>query len=141
MGNTFQSFSTLAYTNRIYNGLFVPNPRLPSTSMQSLTPASSKDAEKAKGQVTPLAGRLFGVYTFMAGLIRFYAAYEIENPRLYQLAIWTHIIAAAHFTSEALIYGGINSSTIFGGPPAFPFLAAYGGLFWMLSQYSNYVAA
>jgi hypothetical protein len=54
---------------------------------------------------------------------------------MYQLAIWTHVIAAVHFTSEMLVLKTIN----FSGPQTFPFLAAYGGTAWMLLQYNHYV--
>lgn len=102
-----------------------------------LKPASStgKDAEKAKDQVTPLAARLMGIYTFMAGIIRIYASFRPEDPSLYQLGIWTHLVAGAHFTSELLVFKTIN----FSGPQVFPFLAAYGGATWMFLQWSHYV--
>ncbi|KAK3938256.1 hypothetical protein QBC46DRAFT_390760 [Diplogelasinospora grovesii] len=146
MGNALQNYVTLHYTRRIYNGRFVPNRSLPPASdkfnpedsLAKLKPASStdKDSEKAaQDQVTPLAARLFGTYTFMAGIIRFYASYELESRFLYHLAFWTHAIAAVHFTSEMLVFRTIR----FSGPQIFPFLAAYSGSIWMIMQYSNYV--
>ena len=145
MGNALQNLATLHYTRRLYNGKFVPNHALPPAtdrfnpddSIHVLKPASTsgKDADKAKDQVTPLGARVFGTYTFMAGIIRFYACYDLSNPLLYKLAIWTHIIAAAHFTSEMFVYKTMK----FSGPQGFPFAAAYGGLCWMLMQYSHYV--
>src|SRR5689334_377421 len=112
MGNALQNYATLHYTRRIYNGRFVTNHALPAAakgynpedSTRIVKPASStgKDAEKARDQVSPLAARLFGTYTFMAGIIRFYACYQLENPAMYQLAMWTHVIAAIHFTTEML---------------------------------------
>lgn len=145
MGNALQNYTTLHYTRRIYNGLFVTNHSLPPAtdrfnpedSTNSVKPASptGKDAEKAKDQVSPLAARLFGLYTFAAGIIRFYACYQLENPSLYQLAMWTHIIASVHFTSELLVFKTIK----FSGPQAFPFLAGYSGAIWMYLQYNHYV--
>ncbi|KAJ4289439.1 ergosterol biosynthesis protein [Collariella sp. IMI 366227] len=145
MGNALQNYATLHYTRRIYNGLFVPNHALPprterfnpedSTSIVKPASSTGKDAEKAKDQVSPLAARLFGTYTFMAGIIRFYASYELENRGMYQLAIWTHVIAAVHFTSELLAFKTLR----FSGPQIFPFLAAYGGIIWMALQYNHYV--
>ncbi|KAL2267231.1 hypothetical protein VTJ83DRAFT_4508 [Remersonia thermophila] len=145
VGNSLQPYATLHYTRRIYNGLFVPNNALPpkterfnpEDSTRKLKPASStgKDAAKAVDQVTPLAGRLFGTYTFLAGIIRFYASYQIENPAMYQMALLTHVVAAVHFTSETLVFKTIR----FSGPQAFPFLAAYSGTLWMLLQYHHYV--
>ncbi|KAK4126510.1 hypothetical protein N657DRAFT_689020 [Parathielavia appendiculata] len=145
MGNALQNYATLHYTRRIYNGRFVPNPSLPPAtdrfnpedSTNVVKPASStgKESEKAKDQVSPLAARLFGTYTFMAGIIRFYASYQLENPALYQLALSTHVIAAVHFTTEMLVYKTIK----FSGPQVFPFLAGYSGAIWMLLQYNHYV--
>ncbi|KAK4044083.1 hypothetical protein C8A01DRAFT_12445 [Parachaetomium inaequale] len=145
MGNALQNYATLHYTRRIYNGRFVANHGLPPAtkgynpedSTRIVKPASStgKDAEKARDQVSPLAARLFGAYTFMAGIIRFYACYQLENPAMYQLAIWTHVIAAIHFTTEMLAFKTIR----FSGPQVFPFVAGYGGAIWMLMQYNHYV--
>ncbi|KAK0636501.1 hypothetical protein B0T17DRAFT_613222 [Bombardia bombarda] len=145
MGNALQNLATLHFTRRIYNGKFVPNHALPaatekynpedSTAVLKPASATGKNAEKAKDQVTPLAARVFGTYTFMAGIIRFYACYRLDDPALYQLAIWTHVIAGVHFTSEMLVYKTIK----FSGPQGFPFAAAYGGTIWMLLQYGHYV--
>ncbi|KAK1768128.1 hypothetical protein QBC33DRAFT_536325 [Phialemonium atrogriseum] len=146
VANALQNLATLHYTRRTYNGRFVRNQSLPKATTSSnpddsvakLVPATpgSKDADKAQDQVSPLAARLFGTYTFMAGVIRFYACYDLANPSLYQLAIWTHLIAAGHFTSEMLVFKTIR----FTGPQAFPFAAAYGGSLWMIMQYGHYVA-
>lgn len=145
MGNALQNYATLHYTRRIYNGRFVPNHSLPAAaagynpedSTAVVKPASQtgKDSVKAKDQVSPLAARLFGTYTFIAGIIRLYSSYQLENAGMYHLAIWTHVIAAVHFTSEMLVYKTVK----FSGPQAFPFLAAYGGIVWMALQYNHYV--
>ncbi|KAK4210176.1 hypothetical protein QBC37DRAFT_390670 [Rhypophila decipiens] len=145
IGNSAQNYFTLHYTRRIYNGRFVTNHSLPSQterfdpedSTSKLKPASStgKDSEKARDQVTPLAARLFGTYTFMAGVVRMIACYQLENKGMYWLGIWTHVIAAVHFTSEWLGYGTIR----FTGPQGFSFAAAYGGMLWMGMQYHYYV--
>ncbi|KAK3389640.1 hypothetical protein B0H63DRAFT_445822 [Podospora didyma] len=141
MGNSLQNLATLHYTRRIYNGRFVQNhlqgSANPEDSVNSLKPASStgKDSEKGRDQVTPLAARLFGSYTFLAGLTRIYASYSVENASLYQLALLTHVVAAFHFTSELLVYKTIK----FSGPQGFPFAAAYLGGLWMTLQYGHYV--
>ncbi|KAK3294360.1 uncharacterized protein B0H64DRAFT_185349 [Chaetomium fimeti] len=145
MGNALQNYATLHYTRRIYNGRFVTNHSLPpatgrynpedSTSIVKPASSTGKDSEKAKDQVSPLAARVFGTYTFVAGIIRFYACYQLENPGMYQLAMWTHIIASIHFTTEMLVFKTIR----FSGPQVFPFLAGYGGAIWMLMQYNHYV--
>lgn len=145
VGNSLQNYVTLHYTRRLYNGRFVPNHSLPpatdrynpedSTNVVKPASATGKDSEKARDQVSPLAARLFGTYTFIAGIIRLYACYQLENPAMYQLAIWTHVIAAVHFTTEMLVFKTMKLS----GPQVFPFAAAYGGAIWMLLQYKHYV--
>lgn len=145
IGNAFQNLTTLHYTRRLYNGTFVPNHNLPprserfnpEDSIDVLKPASAtgKDSEKAKDQITPLAARLMGMYTLLAGVIRIYASYRIDDPGFYQLCILTHVVAALHFTSELLVYKTLK----FTGPQAFPFAAAYGGTLWMVLQWAHYV--
>ncbi len=139
---------TLHYTRRIYNGLFVPSPSLsrppasadidPEDSVNKLVPASStgKDVEKARDQVTPLAARLFAVWTLVTGVIRVYAAYDIGNRSLYQLGFMTHVVAATHFTSELLAFGTLRLT----GPQYFPLIVGSGGSIWMALQYSHYVS-
>jgi len=127
----------------------VPNHNLPARterfnpddSVAVLKPASAtgKDADKAKDQVTPLAARLFGMYTytFLAGIIRIYTSLRPEDPSLYQLSILTHVVAAVHFTSEMFVY----KSMTFTGPQGFPFAAAYCGTAWMVLQWGHYVSS
>lgn len=52
-----------------------------------------------------LSSRTFGTWTFMASVLRLYAAYNITNPVVYDLAIWSYVIAGWHFLSEWLIFG------------------------------------
>lgn len=39
-----------------------------------------------------------------SGLVRLYTAYNISNPVLYQLCIWTFVIALSSFVSEIVVY-------------------------------------
>ncbi|KAL1895467.1 ergosterol biosynthesis protein [Sporothrix stenoceras] len=150
VGNSLQNLATLHYTRRIYNGLFVPNHKLlrepatgkkgPEDSIHKLVPASStgKDTDgKAQDQVTPLAARIFGTWTMLAGFIRMYAAHDIGNRALYQLALITHLVAAFHFISELTVYKTLRLT----GPQFFPLVAGTGGSIWMALQYSHYVQA
>lgn len=143
IGNAVQNLITLHYTRRIYNGLFVPraSARNNPDSVAKLQPlveaGSLKDKPTAVDQVTPLAARLFGVYTILAGVVRVYGAYRVNDPVLYQLCLFTHLLAAAHFTSEALVF----KTVALGWEHAFPFAAAFSGSWWMIQQYGNYVKA
>ncbi|CAN8101922.1 unnamed protein product [Discula destructiva] len=142
IGNAIQNLLTLHYTRRIYNGLFVTNPSTSQhpDSVTKLIPASTaakqnKPAAAPSDQVTPLAARLFGVYTILAGVIRIYGAYSVTDSRLYQLCLFTHVLAAVHFTSEVVVFKTLK----LGWEHAFPLGAGYVGSVWMALQYSNYV--
>jgi len=110
LGNTVQAFLGLATTRRIYN----------------LQP----------GLVTPLSSRTFGVWTILSSIVRFYAAYHINEKAVYDIAMWTYLIAFAHFASEVLIF---RTATI-KGPTVAPFIVATTSLVWMFLQYDFYVS-
>lgn len=115
--------------------------KTPEDSIHKLVPAStaSKDSDtsQAQDQVTPLAARVFGTWTMLAGFIRMYAAHDISNRALYQLALITHLVAAFHFISELTVYKTLRLT----GPQFFPLVAGTGGSIWMALQYSHYVQA
>ncbi|KAJ4422194.1 ergosterol biosynthesis protein [Gnomoniopsis sp. IMI 355080] len=141
IGNGAQNLFTLHYTRRIYNGLFVSNSSAASPdSVSKIIPAATaakqnKPAAAPSDQVTPLAARLFGVYTILAGVIRVYGAYRVNDPALYQLCLFTHLLAVSHFTSEIVVFKTLK----LGWEHAFPLSAGIGGSVWMTLQYSNYV--
>ncbi|KAI1347076.1 hypothetical protein F5Y01DRAFT_307842 [Xylaria sp. FL0043] len=147
VGNSLQNYLTLHYSRRLYNGQFVPNSALPAKSanfdpedsINKLTPASATNTKDGRttDQVTPLAARLFGTYTFLAAVVRIYASYNLHIAPVYNITIWTYIIALFHFGSEWAVY-----RTAYLGPPIlFPFFFATVGIIWMASQYSFYVQA
>lgn len=141
IGNAVQNLVTLHYTRRIYNGLFVPNPAARADSVHKLQPVTDaptlKDKPTATDQVTPLAARLFGVYTILAGVVRLYGAYRVHDPVLYQMCLFTHVLAATHYTSEIFIF----KTCRLGWEHAFPLGAGFSGSIWMTLQYANYVKA
>ncbi|KAI3316684.1 transmembrane domain-containing protein [Xylariaceae sp. AK1471] len=147
VGNSLQNYLTLHYSRRLYNGQFVPNPSLPpkSTSFdpedstRKLAPASAINAKDGRttDQVTPLAARLFGTYTFISAIVRIYASYNLHLAPVYNIAVWTYVVALFHFGSEWAVY-----RTAYIGPPIlFPFFFATVGIIWMTSQYNFYVEA
>ena len=125
----------------------MPNPSLPpkstgfdpDDSTDKVTPASSTNTKNGRttDQVTPLAARLFGTYTFLAAVVRIYASYNLHLAPVYDMAIWTYVIALFHFASEWAVY----RSAYLGPPILFPFFFATVGITWMASQYSFYVKA
>jgi hypothetical protein len=146
IGNCIQTYTTLHYTRRLYPGQFVPNAHLPprtatfnpEDSVSKLVPAPAGAQAKDKhaaDQVTPLAGRLFGTYTTVAAIVRLYAAYNITVAPVYDIAVWTYVVALAHFGSELLVYKSMN----FGLPQFFPFLVSTATLICMPLVRSHYV--
>ncbi|KAI4112430.1 MAG: hypothetical protein LQ338_008313 [Usnochroma carphineum] len=109
IGNSAQTYLTTSYTRRIYSA--------PETT------------------VTPLHARIFGTYTALASIIRVYAAYNITDPMIYQLAIWTYIVALGHFYSEWLIF----KTARWGKGLAGPLVISVTSLAWMVLQWGEYV--
>ncbi|KAI4235294.1 MAG: hypothetical protein LQ349_003256 [Xanthoria aureola] len=109
IGNSVQSYLATSYTRRVYSA--------PETT------------------VTPLHSRAFGTYTALASIIRLYAAYNITDPMLYHLALWTYVVALGHFYSEWLIFGTAR----WGKGLAGPVIISVGSLAWMVSQWRMYV--
>jgi len=93
------------------------------------------DGPASAAEVTPFAGRLFGSWSFLSGLIRIYAAYNIQDRNLYFLALCTYLIVLSHFTTELLIYGTMK----IGKGLAPPLFVATTSVVWMLAQWSFYV--
>ncbi|KAI4180840.1 MAG: hypothetical protein L6R41_006982 [Letrouitia leprolyta] len=109
IGNSVQSYLTTSYTRRVYSA--------PETT------------------VTPLHARTFGTYTALASIIRLYAAYNVTDASMYQLAIWTYVVALGHFYSEWLVF----RTARFGEGLVGPLLISMTSLIWMVVQWGNYV--
>ncbi|KAI1265686.1 hypothetical protein F5Y18DRAFT_426776 [Xylariaceae sp. FL1019] len=147
VGNSLQNYLTLHYSRRLYNGQFVPNSALPpksatfdpEDSTSKLVPADDANTKDGRtvDQVTPLAGRLFGTYTLISAIVRIYAAYHLHLAPVYQITLWTYLVALLHFGSEFAVF---RSARL--GPGVMgPFFFATVGIVWMASQYSFYVEA
>ncbi|KAI9662980.1 MAG: ergosterol biosynthesis protein [Bathelium mastoideum] len=118
IGNSFQSYSTLHYTQRIYNG----------QNTNSKGPASETSP------ATPLSARTFGTWSFVSSLVRLYSAYDISNKSLYTLAMWTCVVGMVHFGLEWLVY----KTGRLGVPLLAPFVVAGGTLTWMITEKNTY---
>ncbi|KAL9624456.1 MAG: hypothetical protein Q9160_001419 [Pyrenula sp. 1 TL-2023] len=118
LGNCIQSYTTVAYTRRLY----------------APTKAHSEPSSP-NPEVTRLSGRTFGTWTFLSTIVRLYAAYNIEDRRFYELALWTYIIAFAHFFSEWAIFKNARLWS----PWALPASIASGTAVWMLLVWDDYV--
>ncbi|KIX08881.1 uncharacterized protein Z518_03538 [Rhinocladiella mackenziei CBS 650.93] len=126
MGNSIQAYTTLKYTTQVYPGW--------RSSKEGHKPSSS-NADPESSPVTPLSSRTFGTWTFLAAVVRIYAAHNITNRLFYDLAIWTYVIAVWHFFSEWLIFG----STRWGRGLAGPVIVSSMSLIWMLWSRDAYV--
>ena len=71
----------------------------------------------------------------MSAIVRLYAAYHLRLAPVYQMALWTYVVALAHYASELFVYRTARP----GAPVLMPFLFASVGISWMLAQYSFYV--
>ncbi|OAX81746.1 hypothetical protein ACJ72_03903, partial [Emergomyces africanus] len=105
--NTSQAILNPSYTALIYNNS-------PANAVQS---------------------RTFGTWTFISAVVRGYAAFNINEPHMYDLAMWTFGTAFAHFVSEWLIFGSAKAKGRF----VSPLCVASGTLVWMATQRSSYL--
>ncbi|PGH35918.1 hypothetical protein GX50_01243 [[Emmonsia] crescens] len=69
-----------------------------------------------KSPANAVQSRTFGIWTFITAVVRAYAAYNIDEPHLYDLAMWTFGAAFAHFMSEWLIFGSAKAKGRFVSP-------------------------
>ncbi|CAL8582396.1 ergosterol biosynthesis protein [Xanthoria parietina] len=109
--NTVQCYNSVHFARRTFNG------------------------PTAAAEVTPFAGRLFGSWSFLSGLVRLYAAYHINDKHLYFLALSTYCIVLTHFAGELLVYGTLK----LGKGLAPPLFVATTSVVWMITQWSFYV--
>ena len=122
VGNSIQCYSTLYFTRRIYN----------------IDPAApNKAPEKPSPLVTGLSSRTFGTWTFLTALVRFFAAYNLDYPGFYWLALCTYLVAFAHFFMEWQVYGTAE----WGKPLAGPVIVSTTTITWMLLQKDFYLGA
>ncbi|KIK63116.1 hypothetical protein GYMLUDRAFT_41436 [Collybiopsis luxurians FD-317 M1] len=108
--NALQNYTTLKLTQRLY--------------------------ARAPQLVNPLQARAFGTWTLTSAVIRAYAAYHIHEKAVYDIAIFSYLIAFSHFTSELLIF----KSCKLNGPVLSPFIVSSLSLLWMIIQYDFYVS-
>ncbi|TEB34651.1 Erg28-like protein [Coprinellus micaceus] len=106
--NSLQNFITLDLTKRLYN---------------------------RTATVTPLQARTFAAWTLVSAVVRFYAAYNINSKPIYDMALFTYLIAFGHFSSELLIF---RSAKILPGVIS-PVIVSTTSLIWMFQQYEYYV--
>ncbi|PYH44292.1 Erg28 family protein [Aspergillus saccharolyticus JOP 1030-1] len=111
--NSIQAYRSETYAAELYNGRFPDGCTFTNA----------------------LSSRTFGTWTFLSAVIRFYAAYNINNPAVYDLALWTFGIALTHFVGEL-----IKGSARLRGRFVSPLLVALSTLTWMFWQRQYYLS-
>jgi len=106
--NTVQNFVTLTLTQRVY--------------------------ANCPHQVTPLQSRTFAVWTVTSGMVRAYCAYNITDPVIYQMALWTYAFVLIHYGLELLVYRSVKLNAGF----LSPLIVGGTSFVWMLLQHNFY---
>lgn len=112
--NSLQAFLSTQYAQNLYIG---------SAATNNESPANA------------LSARTFGTWTFLSAVVRWYAAYNIRNPVVYDMALWTYGIACAHFLLELLVF----KSAQLRGRFVAPLLVACGSITWMFGVRGYYL--
>ncbi|KAI1261527.1 ergosterol biosynthesis protein-like protein Erg28 [Xylariaceae sp. FL1019] len=84
---------------------------------------------------TGLLARTYGVKNFYTSAIRFYAAYHIANPQVYDLATLTFAGVLFLYTGEVFVYKTSRMREMWSS-----FLLAGTGFFWMMAQRDWYLS-
>ncbi|OJJ46782.1 hypothetical protein ASPZODRAFT_132936 [Penicilliopsis zonata CBS 506.65] len=111
--STLSAYANPSYVAELYNGR--------TSQGESYTNAFS--------------GRVFGTWNLVSCVVRMYAAYNIAEPVVYDLAMWTFGIALLHFTGEWLIFGTAQLKGRF----VSPMIVASSCLLWMFTQRGGYL--
>ncbi|CAK4034845.1 related to ERG28 involved in synthesis of ergosterol [Lecanosticta acicola] len=127
IGNSIQCYVSLSGSRQVYSGISNTTQSTPSTSNQVKSTTNSP--------VNELSARTFGTWTALSSIIRLYTAYNIHDPILYQICLWTYGLAFAHFLGEWLVFG----SARWGKGLASPVIVSTVTGAWMLAQWSEYV--
>ncbi|GMM31955.1 Erg28 protein [Martiniozyma asiatica (nom. inval.)] len=117
--------------------LFISGVAIFNTVQTYRDPALTKKVYSAlPNQVSPLSCRTFGTWTLISSIIRFYAAYNIQNKAVFDLAIASYVVALWHFASEWLWFGGCKfDKGLFG-----PLIVSTTSITWMLLTRDWYTA-
>jgi hypothetical protein len=124
LANSIQAYFSLSGTREVYAG---PRPKLPAGIPTSTAPSTSP--------VTALSARTFGTWTALSSIIRLYGAYNITDPKVYEITLWTFGVAFGHFALEWLAFGSARWGRGLAGPVFVSTITAT----WMLVQWGSYV--
>lgn len=83
---------------------------------------------------TTLLAHVYGTKNIYTALIRLYAAYHMDNPQLYDLAIFTFVGVMFLYTTELVVWKTVRVREYL-----FPLITAGVGLGWMVTSKGFYV--
>uniref|UniRef100_A0A060TFG8 ARAD1D15334p n=1 Tax=Blastobotrys adeninivorans TaxID=409370 RepID=A0A060TFG8_BLAAD len=86
-------------------------------------------------QVTALSARTFGTWTILTSIVRLYGSYYTNIQPIYDLCIFTYLVAGGHFISEWLVFGTAKLGKGLAGP----LIVASTSTIWMLLQRDFYI--
>ncbi|CEP23848.1 unnamed protein product [Cyberlindnera jadinii] len=92
--------------------------------------------ENKPQEVTPLSARTFGTWTLISSVIRFYGAYYLNVPQVYQITFASYSIAFIHFGLEWFVY----KTAKLGKGLAGPLVVSTMTLVWMWNQWDYYTS-
>lgn len=81
-------------------------------------------------QVSPLAGRLFAVWTLVTCFCCLVASQNLDNRPVFLITIFSFLVALFFFALETLWYGTLNLNAV----NSIPFFVASISVAWMLLE-------
>eukprot|EP00128_Syssomonas_multiformis_P017515 Colp12_sorted_trinity150504_noHs@15960 len=84
----------------------------------------------SEANITDLTARMFGSWTFLAGLLRLYCAADINSKSTYQVTMWSFALVFAEFAAEVFLY---NTAALTPGI-VLPFIISGGSFLWMAAE-------
>ncbi|ORX96379.1 erg28p, partial [Basidiobolus meristosporus CBS 931.73] len=78
-------------------------------------------------QVTVLTSHMFATWTLTVAMVRFYGAFHLDNPTVFNMVWFTFVVALFHFSTEVLVFRSakLDKGTIN------PMIVSIGSLIWM----------
>jgi hypothetical protein len=67
---------------------------------------------RAPAQVSTLSAHNFGTWTVISGTVRVVAAYNLSNPEVYGLAVFTFLAADVHWLAQLLFFRTVTWKSI-----------------------------
>lgn len=87
-------------------------------------------------EISPLGVRTFGTWTFITSIIRLYGSwYLVGNKQIYELCLWSFMVAFGHFYLELSVYKNCKFDKGFMGP----LIVSTTSIIWMATQKEFYL--